>query len=284
MKTSFSRSLAALLLLVGYTNKDFAQDTLCYPLFNCSDVKEQNVMVIREANVQFPEILTGNEKQSIDYIEKFSSTRKAYLVRTYNRSKELFPKAAEILKKHDVPQEFKVLLALESSFNPNAVSSAGAVGYWQIMDNVAREYGLKISHSKNGFKKRSKAGRKGRKTISVDERKNFDRSTHVAAQYLKDRSRNLNNDWLLIAASYNWGVGNIWKAMEKTGKSNPTFWDIQQYLPTETKAYVMNFITLNVIFHNYKNFFENKLCFKAITKTTDPLAEELALKNTSFIY
>ena len=47
-----------------------------------------------------------------------------------------------------------------------------------------------------------------------DDRTNFMKSTLVAARYLKDRCRNLNNDWLLIAASYNCGVGNVgipWK-------------------------------------------------------------------------
>ena len=101
--------------------------------------------------------------------------------------------------------------------------------------------------------------------MSLSVRKNFVRSTNAAARYLKDRSRNLNNDWLLIAASYNCGVGNVWNAMEKTRKTNPTFWDIKNYLPAETRAYVMNFIALNVLFNNYEKFSRNELCFKTIT-------------------
>ena len=97
------------------------------------------------ANVVFPELLCGNEEQSLDYIEKFSANRRAYLIRTYTKSKKFFPKAVTILNKHRLPQEFKVLLALESAFNGNAVSKAGAVGYWQIMDEVAKEYGLKYA-------------------------------------------------------------------------------------------------------------------------------------------
>jgi membrane-bound lytic murein transglycosylase D len=182
-----------------------------------------------------------------------------------------------------VPAEFAVLLALESAFNANAISSAGAVGYWQIMDDVAKEYGLKIVEGqKKGTVsikdkkelanlKKNKAGKKN--PTPVDERKNFLKSTHTAARYLKDRMRNLNNDWLLVAASYNWGVGNVWNALQRTGKINPDFWDIKNYLPTETKAYVMNFIALNVIFKNYKNFQLNNLCFKTITAEACLLAE-----------
>ena len=246
------------------------EDTTRKRLLASAGKKAESVVILQEANVEFPAILTGNEEQSIDYIEKFSTARKGYLVRTYNRSKKLFPQAAAILKKYNVPQEFKVLLALESGFNPNATSSAGAVGYWQIMDAVAREYGLKIAAPKKADKKRTaKADKKHRKVLLVDERKNFVRSTHAAARYLKDRSRNLNNDWLLIAASYNCGVGNVWNAMEKTGKTNPTFWDIKNYLPAETRAYVMNFIALNVVFNNYEKFSKNTLCFKPVTCKAD---------------
>ncbi|MEO6537002.1 MAG: transglycosylase SLT domain-containing protein, partial [Ferruginibacter sp.] len=106
-----------------------------------------------------------------------------------------------------------------------------------------------------------------RAKVQVDDRKNFIRSTYAAARYLKDRSRNLNSDWLLIAASYNCGVGNVWEAMERSKKKDPSFWDIKNYLPAETRAYVMNFITLNVIFKNYENFYKNNLCFKPVLAT-----------------
>ena len=272
MKTPIVKALASAIILCLPATTIFAypdanpEDTTRKHLLAPVDKTPEKLVVLKESNVEFPAILTGNEEQSIDYIEKFSSTRKGYLVRTYNRSKQLFPKAAAILKKYNVPQEFKVLLALESGFNANAKSSAGAVGYWQFMDAVAREYGLKIATAKRtGKKKMGKDDKKHQKVSLTDDRKNFVRSTHAAARYLKDRSRNLNNDWLLIAASYNCGVGNVWNAMEKTRKTNPTFWDIKNYLPAETRAYVMNFIALNVLFNNYEKFSRNELCFKTIT-------------------
>ena len=272
MKTPIVKALASAIILCLPATTIFAypdanpEDTTRKHLLAAVDKTPEKLVVLKESNVEFPAILTGNEEQSIDYIEKFSSTRKGYLVRTYNRSKQLFPKAAAILKKYNVPQEFKVLLALESGFNANAKSSAGAVGYWQFMDAVAREYGLKIATTKRtGKKKMGKVDKKHQKVSLTDDRKNFVRSTHAAARYLKDRSRNLNNDWLLIAASYNCGVGNVWNAMEKTRKTNPTFWDIKNYLPAETRAYVMNFIALNVLFNNYEKFSRNELCFKTIT-------------------
>lgn len=222
----------------------------------------------KAGNVEFPEVLTGNEEQTLEYIEKFSEKRRAYVIRTYNRSKKYFPKISSILTKYDLPDELKMLIALESAFNANAVSRAGAVGYWQFMDDVAREYGLKYVPRQASSRKaiRTVKGRHPKKAVAKktggrDDRKNFHKSTHAAARYLKDRGRNLDNDLLLMVASYNCGVGNVWQAMKKTGKSDPGFWDIKNHLPAETRAYVMNFITLNVLFHNYDKFTRNSLSF-----------------------
>ncbi len=250
--------------------------------------KDNAGFVTHEANVVFPDILTGNEEEALLYIEKFAVNRRAYIIRTYNRSKKYFPKVTAILKKHNLPHELKVLLALESAFNANAVSKAGAVGYWQIMDDVAKEYGLKYvarqkaAHSalradKKKAVKKTVAKKAATKPVTVkDDRKNFNKSTYAAARYLKDRSRNLDNNILLMVASYNCGIGNVWEAMKKTGKEEPTFWDIKDYLPAETQAYVMNFITLNVIFHNYDKFTNNTILFTPTKVKVENLTEEQA--------
>jgi soluble lytic murein transglycosylase-like protein len=223
--------------------------------------------VVKEANIIYSATLQAHMDESLDYVQKFSNTKRNYLIRTYQKGKKYFPKIAAVLKRFHLPQELKVLIALESAFNPNAVSGAGAVGYWQIMDDVAREYGLQIT-SGNDPKNKKK-----------DDRTNFSKSTLAAAKYLKDRCKNLNNNLLLMVASYNWGIGNIWNAMKKTGKSSPDFWDIKKYLPSETKAYVMNFIALNVIFDNYDKFVSNKLVFNSQTIEV-PVSENVGKLNT----
>lgn len=262
----------AVMLTLSTRAASFA-DTTKKQLLAAASSKEDAGIITMEPNVVFPEVLKGNEKEALAYIEKFSGNRRDYLIRMYNRSKRYFPKATVILKKYNLPQELKVLLALESAFNANALSKAGAVGYWQIMDEVAKEYGLKyVTQEKKEVKKKA-AKKKGEKTTVVaknkvkkaalprDDRKNFNKSTYAAARYLKDRSRNLDNNLLLMVASYNCGIGNVWNAMKKTGKANPDFWDIKEYLPAETQSYVMNFITLNVVFNNYDKFTNNQLLF-----------------------
>lgn len=249
------------------------EDTTKKKLLAAVSVKDNAGFITLEPNVVFPEVLAGNEQETLAYIEKFSENRRAYLIRTYTRSKKYFPKATAILKKHNLPQELKVLLALESAFNGNAVSKAGAVGYWQIMDEVAKEYGLKYVAQQKKEEKKKAVKKKDEKTRAVaknivkktatpkDDRKNFNKSTYAAARYLKDRSRNLDNNLLLMVASYNCGIGNVWQAMKKAAKAEPDFWDIKAYLPAETQAYVMNFIALNVVFHNYEKFTDNTLLF-----------------------
>jgi Transglycosylase SLT domain len=225
-------------------------------------------IITREANVVFPNLLHGHETASAEYVEKFAEKRRDYLIRTYKRGKRFFDKAAKVLKQYNLPAELKVLLALESGFNANAVSSAGAVGYWQFMDEVAKEYGLHIVPQPDAAAKKKMALlspdslAKLKKEALKDDRRNFNKSTRAAARYLRDRTRNLGNNWLLIVASYNWGVGHVWNAMAASGKSNPDFWDIKDQLPAETRAYVLNFITLNVIFANYDKFLNGTLRFK----------------------
>jgi membrane-bound lytic murein transglycosylase D len=227
-------------------------------------------LITKEANIVFPDILKGNEAQSIDYIENFSVKRRDYLIRMFTKGKKWLPKAAAILKKHQLPEELKVLLTLESAYNGNVVSTAGAVGYWQIMDAVAKEYGLQYTTQLTPAEKAKIVKEKGSKADSIfkavekvkDDRKNFQKSSLAAAKYLNDRKVNLHGNWLLVVASYNCGVGNVWNAIKKTGNSNASFWDIKQFLPAETQAYVMNFITLNVIFKNYNAFTNNKLTYK----------------------
>jgi membrane-bound lytic murein transglycosylase D len=231
--------------------------------------------VTREANIIYPSVLQGNEEQSLEYIEKFSKNRRDYLIRTYKKSKKYFPKVATILRKYGLTKEYQVLLPLESAFNGNAVSGAGAVGYWQIMDFVAQEYGLNYQRQLSAEEKKKLEEEKllaaatgtvitEKKVVIQDDRKNFTKSTNAAARYLRDRTRNLGNDILLIVASYNCGIGNVYKAKQKTGLSNPTFWDAKKFLPAETQAYVMNFITLNVLFNNYQKFESNSLSFKPV--------------------
>lgn len=275
--------VAAVLMCNNVFAFDSNSDSTKKPLLAALDKKAAANLIIKEANVIYPDNLSGNENESLDYIEKFSENRREYLIRMYSKGKKLFPKVATVLRKQHLPEELKILIALESAFKGNAVSKAGAVGYWQFMDETAKEYGLKVVTQLNGIEKKKLIKKDKKKADSLfkamarqkDDRKNFNKSTYAAARYLKDRSRNLNNDLLLMVASYNCGVGNVWDAIATSGKSNATFWDIKNLLPAETRAYVMNFIALNVIYNNYEKFSNNTLAFKPIKMKADQFEENI---------
>ncbi len=192
--------------------------------------------------VAYPVSLKEHRLQTKTYVKAYSEHKRSYIIHIFNKGKKFFPKAIAILEKYDVPVELQMLPVLESEFNANAVSNAGAVGYWQFMGELAKEYGLHTG-GKN------------------DERRNFTKSTIAAAKFFRDQLDYFNDDILLAVSSYNCGPGRVRSSMKKSGKADPDYWDVKKYLPAETRRFVMNFITLNVISANYAKFIDRKLDF-----------------------
>ena len=131
-----------------------------------------------------------------------------------------------ILSGYGLPKELKYLSVIESDLISNAVSIAGAVGPWQLMPSEALRLGLRINKN-------------------VDERRNYSKSTHAAAKMLKELYSQF-NDWTLVIAAYNCGAGRVRQAIRKSGTKE--FWDLQAYLPAETRNHVKRFIGTHYIF------------------------------------
>ena len=219
-------------------------------------IRGQNNSNLLQSNVNYPILLESQKTQSIAYVEKYSERNRDFLLTSFNKGKDFFPKISNVLAGFGLPTELKVLIAIESQFKANAVSKAGAVGYWQMMDEVAKDYGLKIGKGKQ----------------QTDDRKNLDKSTVAAARLLKDACTEFQSNILLVVASYNCGAGNVRKAIRKSGVDAAGFWDIKPFLPKETQLYVMNFITLNVIFHNFDKFSNRQLVFQPQILPTVPVS------------
>ena len=163
------------------------------------------ITITKVANIIYPESLEEDKQLFIEYVEKYSNKKRSYLLEMYDKGQNYFPRITPILKKYNLPEELKVLIALESGFNGNAISRAGAVGYWQMMNESAREYGLRINTNKK------------------DERKNLIKSTNAAAKYLLAHSMILSSNLLLMVASYNCGMGRIKQAIKSSGITNANF-------------------------------------------------------------
>lgn len=145
------------------------------------------------------------------------------------KSNRWFPQIIEILKKNGVPEDFKYLAAIESGLS-NAVSSAGAAGFWQLMEPTAKKYGLEV----NEF---------------VDERFNFEKATEAACRFLKEAHARYGS-WTLASASYNLGTNGIDKQIEKQKAGN--YYNL--YLVDETYRFVFRLLAVKEIFKNPKKF------------------------------
>jgi hypothetical protein len=142
------------------------------------------------------------------------------------RANRYFPVIEPILKAHNIPDDFKYLAVIESNLDPTAVSPARARGLWQFMESTARDYRLAI-------------------TATVDERYNVRRSTEAACEYLRE-AYDKYGDWLLVAASYNAGMGRI--STEYDRQRNPSALDM--WLVEETSRYIYRIFAVKLIFEN----------------------------------
>lgn len=159
-----------------------------------------------------------------------------------------FPMFEEALAKYGLPMELKYLPIIESALNPNANSSANAIGLWQFMYSTGKMYKLEIS-------------------TFIDERRDPQKSTDAAARYLRDLY-NMYKDWHLVIAAYNCGPGNVNKAIKRCGDARD-YWKIYYRLPKETRGYVPAFIAANYVMNFYQshNIFPKSPDFPIITDT-----------------
>lgn len=151
-------------------------------------------------------------------------------VQMIKRANRFFPMVEPILKEYGIPDDFKYLMTIESSNNPNALSAAGAAGLWQLMPGTARDFGLEVGHG-------------------VDERYHVDKATRAACQYLKQSYGRLKN-WTSVAASYNAGQARIERALDEQYEENA----LELQLVEETSRYVYRILAAKLMFSNPQAF------------------------------
>lgn len=145
-----------------------------------------------------------------------------------------------VLKEEGVPQDLIYLAVAESGFQPQVVNGkSGAGGMWQFMTYTGPEYGL----IRNGF---------------FDYRFDPEKSTRAYARYIK-KLYGLTGDWYLAMASYDWGLGNVQKAIQKTGYAD--FWELyrRNVMPAETRAYVPQILAAVIMAKNPERYGLDKL-------------------------
>ena len=154
----------------------------------------------------------------------------AHLLRSLERAGKYKEMIAKNLQEAGVPQDLIYLAVTESGFQPQALNArSGAAGMWQFMP-FQGAYGL----TRNGW---------------YDERFDPDKSSKAYARYMKTLYAQF-GDWYLAMAAYNWGPGNVQRAVMRTGYAD--FWELYRrgVLPTETKNYVPGIIAAIIMAKN----------------------------------
>ena len=138
------------------------------------------------------------------------------------RANRWLPQIEAILKKNNIPEDFKYLPLIESGLM-NDISPKEAVGFWQILKSAGKENGLEI-------------------TNEVDERYDPLKATEAACKYLR-RGYNKFGNWTVVAASYNRGMGGMERALEN--QQVKSYYDL--FLNDETSRYVFRIIACKEI-------------------------------------
>ena len=171
-----------------------------------------------------PTLLNDRVKGFIDF---FQNKADGFFTKSLARSQAYEGMMKQIFREKNLPEELFYLALIESGYNPEAQSRAKALGIWQFMSQTAKRFGLKVDKW-------------------VDERRDPEKSTYAAAEYLKSLHE-MFNCWYLATASYNAGEGKMLQAMKRAKSQD--FWEISKhrYLKRETKEYVPMFLAAMII-------------------------------------
>lgn len=159
----------------------------------------------------------------------------ATLATLRRKAKIYFPYISARLRAYGLPDDLKYIPIVECGFR-NLVSGAGARGFWQIMPDVAKNMGMIV-------------------TPTYDERDYPVKATEVACKLLRENYQNLRSQlgvssWVLAAAAYNFGAGNIRKTVRKQGQSDY----FRMQLNDETAAYVYKLIAIKELFERPERY------------------------------
>jgi membrane-bound lytic murein transglycosylase D len=150
--------------------------------------------------------------------QQWYASRPDYVQRMTERGGRYLFYVVEEIEKRGIPTELALLPFIESAFNPQAMSVARASGMWQFMPATGKDFDLK----QNLFR---------------DDRRDVLASTRAALDYLQLLQRQF-GDWQLALAAYNWGQGNVQRAVDRNLKAGiqPTYENLR--MPDETRNYV----------------------------------------------
>jgi membrane-bound lytic murein transglycosylase D len=187
---------------------------------------------LKTTQSDFPLVVNDYVAGFISYFSS-SAAGHAHLLRSLERAGKYKEMISKNLRDQGVPQDLIYLAVAESGFQPQALNArSGAGGMWQFMPTGA--YGL----ARNGW---------------FDERFDPQKSSIAYAKYMKTLYNQF-GDWYLAMAAYDWGPGNVQRAVMRTGYAD--FWELyrRNVLPGETKNYVPGIIAAIIMAKNPEQY------------------------------
>ena len=221
--------LALAYLFISFTNSKLDDKTYKNEFIN----KYAVFSIIKPKNVDF-----AGEKVDVNSNDLWERFDKELLKNTYwqsntmlyiKRANKYFPVIEPILKKNNIPEDFKYLAVIESGLE-NVISPSGAKGFWQFLKSTAKEYNLEVNYA-------------------VDERYNLEKSTQAACDYLNEAFEKFNS-WTLAAAAFNMGMNGLQRALDNQKVEN--YYDL--HLNSETSRYVFRILAVKEILQNPQKY------------------------------
>ena len=185
------------------------------------------------SDIEIPDPLPAQVVEEIQLIQNGYPTR---FQAALDRSSKYLPYIRDELARAGLPQDLCWLVMVESQFTAKINSPAGAGGMWQFMKTTGKRYNLRVdSH--------------------VDERYNWQKSTHAAIGYLRDLYIFFDGDWSLAVTAYNMGEGGLSRAMNAS-EGERSIWKLISEGPSsniirnETKKYYPRFLASIIVAKN----------------------------------
>ena len=150
--------------------------------------------------------------------ERWYADRPDYVARMVDRSRRYLYHIVTEVDARGMPLDIALLPMVESAFNPIAMSTARASGIWQFMPATGKHYGLQ-------------------QNFWFDSRRDVLAATDKALDYLQKLFGDF-GDWQLALAAYNWGEGNVTRALQRNQARRQSLEYEALAMPVETRNYL----------------------------------------------
>jgi membrane-bound lytic murein transglycosylase D len=180
-----------------------------------------DVLARIRSELSLPQVSHPRVDREVEWLQRNPD----YVARVFGRAQRYLHHVVNEVEARGMPGDLALLPVVESAFNPFAYSRAHASGLWQFIAPTGERYGL-------------------RRNYYQDQRRDVIESTRAALEYLTQLNQRFDGDWFLAIAAYNYGTGNVQRAINRNkalGRKTDFF---SLSLPAETRAYVPKLVAL----------------------------------------